>query len=90
MEQTGKKKKRNSLVELYRFLFAMWVVYYHGYFFLPKDSHFSGGYIAVDFFFILTGFFVMGLIKKESEKPFFKGILNVAWKKEQKYCLFFA
>lgn len=76
-----KKAKRNSLIELYRFLFAMWVVWYHDYFFLPKSSYFADGYLAVDFFFMLTGFFIMGLIKKQSEKSFFKGACGLVWKK---------
>lgn len=75
------RAKRNSLIELYRFLFAMWVVYYHGYFFLPKTAFFSNGRIAVDFFFILSGLFLMGGIKKSAQMPFFQGLINVGWKK---------
>jgi len=72
---------RNSLIELYRFLFAMWVVYYHGYFFIPKTQLFSGGYIAVEFFFTLTGFFLLPAIIKSSDKSYFQGGLNLSWKK---------
>lgn len=77
----AQKSKRNSLIELYRFLFAMWAVYYHGYFFLPKTVHFSNGRIAVDFFFILTGLFLMNSVKKSAQMPLFKGLVNLAWKK---------
>jgi len=65
--------RRNSLIEFYRFLFAMWVVWFHSYF-LFKDQHFGHGYIAVNFFFILSGFYLIKSIDKYKEMPFFKGI----------------
>ncbi len=81
MGEIAQKAKRNSILELYRFLFAMWVVYYHGYFFLPKTILFGYGKYAVDFFFILTGLFLMNSVKKSAEMPFFKGLGNLVWKK---------
>ena len=74
-------KQRNSIIELLRFLFAMWVVYYHGYFFLPKTQYFCNGYLSVDFFFMLTGFFIMESIIKEAQKPYVKGLKSLLWKK---------
>ena len=44
-------KKRNGNVELLRFLFAWIIVLFHG------GLHFKGGYLAVEFFFTITGFF---------------------------------
>ena len=81
MNDTLIKSNRNSLIELYRFLFAMWVVYYHGYFFLPKTSLFSHGYLAVDFFFILTGLFLFKSLELVKDMPFFKGFWSITWKK---------
>ena len=52
------KTQRNGLIELYRFLFALWVVYYHS-FFVVKTNQFNHGYIAVEFFFILSGFYLL-------------------------------
>jgi hypothetical protein len=75
------KSKRNSLIELFRFFFAMWVVYYHGYFFLPKTKLFASGYLAVEFFFILTGMFLVKDIVKHSEQSFIKGGISLVWKK---------
>lgn len=72
MSDSGAKKERNALFEIYRFFFAMWVVYYHGYFFF-KNSFFNHGYIAVEFFFILSGFFLIKSINKYLPLPFFKG-----------------
>lgn len=81
MDCVSTKSKRNSLIEFYRFLFAMWVVYYHGYFFLPKTQYFSSGYLAVDFFFMLTGYFIMKDIIKQSDQSLIKGVINLVWKK---------
>lgn len=81
MDCVSTKSKRNSLIEFYRFLFAMWVVYYHGYFFLPKTQYFSSGYLAVEFFFILTGMFLVKDIVKHSDQSFIKGGISLVWKK---------
>ena len=73
--------RRNSLIELYRFFFALWVLYYHGYFFLPKNQYFDSGFLGVDFFFILSGLFLMTLFANLVQKGFWKGIINLIWKK---------
>lgn len=62
------KSSRNSLIELYRFLFALWVIYYHG-FFIFKNQYFNHGYIAVEFFFILSGFYLIKAIDKYRDIP---------------------
>lgn len=80
LNTSNEKSKRNSLLELYRFLCAMWVVYYHG-FFIFKNNFFSHGYIAVEFFFILSGFFLIKGINRHIEKPFFKGLISFLWKR---------
>ena len=76
-----KHSSRNSLLEVYRFIFAIWVMYHHGYFFVPKGTYFFNGYISVEFFFILSGFFLIKSIKKESENSFWKGLWNLTWKR---------
>lgn len=73
-------KQRNSLIEFYRFLFAMWVVWYHG-FFVFKNQFFNHGYIAVEFFFILSGFYLIKSIDKYSQDSLFKGLGNFLWKR---------
>ena len=51
-----------------RFLFALWVLYYHDY--VPyKGDLFGQGYLAVEFFFVLSGFFLMRSIDKFIQKP---------------------
>ncbi len=74
------KTTKNSLIELYRFLFAMWVVWYHS-FFVFKNQYFNHGYIAVEFFFILSGFFLIKSIDKHNHKSIFKGLGNFLWKR---------
>lgn len=61
--------KRNGLIELCRFIFAMCIVCHHALFLSnPEHIPLSGGYIAVEFFFILTGFFMCkDALKKPAE-----------------------
>ncbi|MBO5907104.1 MAG: acyltransferase [Clostridia bacterium] len=70
-EKTGK----NGLIELMRFLFALWVLYYHSY--VPyKSGLFSDGFLAVEFFFVLSGFFLMRSIDKYSDAPLGEGLIK--------------
>lgn len=71
---------RNSLIELYRFLFAIWVFYYHEHLF---DEHlsFAHGYLAVEFFFILSGYYLIKSLNKYKNQPYFKGLCNFLWKR---------
>lgn len=70
-----KIKVKNSLIELFRFLFALWVLYYHS--FVPyKGEMFGQGYLAVEFFFVLSGFFLMRSIDKYIHRPTKEGLLS--------------
>lgn len=74
----AKKQGRNGLLELYRFLFALWVVYYHG-FFITKGAYFNHGYISVEFFFILSGFFLISSFKKLDAIPTHTALFKLIW-----------
>lgn len=66
-------KRKNSLIELYRFLFALNVVKNHGYF--PyQGPYFSPGRISVEFFFVLSGWFTFRTIEKYTVMPYWKGL----------------
>ena len=71
-EKIKKITSRNSLIELYRFLFALWIVWYHGYFII-KNQYFDDGYIAVEFFFILSGFHFLKTLDKPKLPSIWKG-----------------
>ena len=62
----GKTAARNNWIELLRFLFALLIPLYHGRFLPPETSWFRApnGAVAVEFFFILTGFLMAGSVKK--------------------------
>lgn len=68
-------KKRNSLIELCRFIFAINVIKSHAL--LPYDGpYFGPGRISVEFFFILTGYLLIKSMKKHLDKPFKKSIID--------------
>ena len=69
MAEAGSNKK-NGLIELFRFLCSVWVVYYHGFFPILSDE-FRGAVISVDFFFMVSGLFFLKSIESYREKRFF-------------------
>ena len=69
----NQRQRKNSLIELMRFLFALWVLYYHSY--IPyKNSFFDQGFLAVEFFFVLSGFYLVRSIDKYNSLPAKKGL----------------
>ena len=56
-------KRRNSIIELLRFLFAMNVVVGHGLFPI-ETNHFGPDRISVEFFFVLSGFLFYQSLEK--------------------------
>lgn len=70
--------KKNGLIELFRFLCAVWVAYFHGFFPVLSDK-FNGVILPVDFFFIVSGFFFLKSIEKYREKPYWEGVRYIVW-----------
>lgn len=66
-----KENDRNRTVEFYRFFFVCVIYILHArnynaqWFF--QDGTFRGGYLAVEFFFILSGFFIAKKCQKEKD-----------------------
>lgn len=73
-------KKRNSMVELYRFIFAFTVLKFHG--FVPLQTpYFTTGRLAVEFFFILSGFLLIKSFNKFNDVKIHKSIFQFTWSK---------
>ena len=66
------KQRRNGLIEVLRFLFSIMVVFYHGkYLGDGKGALFpSLGFIAVEFFFIVSGYLMAQTAAKKQDLPF--------------------
>ena len=70
--------KRNGLLEIYRFIFCFWPLYFHDFFFIQSDSvRFTVAELAVDFFFMLSGFFLMRAMQKIECKSIFRGMMKL-------------
>ena len=75
-----KLKNRNGLLEIYRLLFCFWVMHHHDFFFLENDgSAFSVAPLAVDFFFVLSGFFLIRSMRKKAETSPLLGAKEMMW-----------
>lgn len=79
---------RNGFIEICRFLLALCVVSHHSLFY-EAHGHIPviGGYIAVEFFCILTGFFLAGTAKKEG--PYYDNAINQVISKLRKVYPYF-
>lgn len=71
-------KSKNLVIELYRFLFTCIIYIYHfrTYSEIQKmKGNFSGGYLGVEFFFLISGFYLMkSITKKRNQEK--KGFIN--------------
>ena len=68
-------KKRNGLLEIYRLLLCFWPLYFHNFLFGRYDNiRFTTAELAVDFFFLLSGFFLLGALRKEKDSRLFAGL----------------
>ncbi len=73
---------RNGRLDLYKFLFALCVVLFH----FPSNSEnsfklFPKGYIAVEFFFIVSGFFFAKTLSSKESNNWTSESLSYIWKK---------
>ena len=74
------EKKRNGLLDLYRIFCCLWVLYFHHFsFFENTEKIYREAYFAVEFFFILSGIFLIKSIKRTDCLPFWKGCVKLIW-----------
>lgn len=82
-------KKRNGKIDLLKFLFAIIVLIHHTRYVVgDKTSLFLGGSLAVEFFFLVSGYLMMAGIKQMPEHPASLGAETGAflWKKYKSFC----
>ena len=67
---TKKTGGRNGKIELWRFLFSVIIVIHHSRYLVgDKNCMFLGGSLAVEFFFLISGYLMMASIARKKEAP---------------------
>lgn len=82
----ARSNKKNGLIELFRFLCSVWVVYYHGFFPILSEE-FRGAVISVDFFFMVSGLFFLKSMESYKDKSFLEGLRFILWGRTKKILL---
>lgn len=61
-------KQKNYFIEFLRFIFSLCILFYHSWIFAGSFGNgiFNSGYLAVDFYFIVTGYLMMNSIYKRN------------------------
>ena len=59
--------KRNGNIEILRFIFCLFIVFFHFQRYI-KNGYVETGYLGVDFFFMLSGIFLGKKLKKDKEQ----------------------
>lgn len=73
-------KQRCGLLDIYRFILGFWVMFHHDFFFMPlRQDIFSTAQLSVDFFFVISGFFLLRSIEKQKDEKLHIGIGNLLW-----------
>lgn len=73
-------KKRNGLLDLYRLFFCFWVLYFHHFFFFGNtEKIYRNAYLAVEFFFVLGGVFLLNSLKRTDNLSPWKGCGKLLW-----------
>ena len=78
------KTNKNGLVELIRFLCAVWVAYFHGFFPVLSDK-FNGAVVPVEVFFMISGYYFLKSIEKYKERPLGEGIVFIFWGRTKRF-----
>ncbi len=63
------ESRRVGEIELFRFLLTVVIMFLHSQYLIGSNVPFISGSLAVEFFFIVSGYLMMASIKKLKEKP---------------------
>lgn len=90
--QPGGGVRRNSEIDFFRIVFAFAIVIYHGNNLVrgkAVDFHlpFSGGYLAVEFFFMLTGYFCVQKVRRNPDAGAVDA-LRWTWEKYKRFAIY--
>lgn len=80
MDKDNGLTQRNGIIELLRFVFAVTVVMVHTHGLRPESANypFCGGYIAVEFFLILSGYYTaLRFAKTPNREPIYIYISSI-------------
>lgn len=77
------KAKRNGIIEISRFIFAFFIVFYHNLF-IVEIPIFSRANYFVDFFFLLIGFYLLKSFDKYDNENIAKGTLEMLFDRLKK------
>ena len=59
-------KQRYGLLDIYRFILGFWVMFHHNFFFMERRYDiFSKAQLSVDFFFVISGYFLLRSMQKK-------------------------
>ena len=65
------KKTENYFIDFIRFICAFMIMFYHSWVFSATDNSLFGyGYLAVNFYFILTGYLMINSLKKRDDSTY--------------------
>jgi peptidoglycan/LPS O-acetylase OafA/YrhL len=65
-----KDKQENYFIDFLRFIFSMCILFYHSWYLTGRYGKelFKAGYLAVDFYFIVTGYLMINSMKNNTRK----------------------
>ena len=63
------KEQHNGIISIWKFIFCLVIAVFHGKLLFPNGNMpiFKGGYIAVEFFFIVSGIYFAKSALKETK-----------------------
>lgn len=82
------KEQHNGTISIWKFIFCLVIAVFHGKLLFPNGNMpiFKGGYIAVEFFFIVSGiYFAKSALKEtKTKKPIGEETVSFIWNKLKK------